>query len=204
MPKLLHARPALDAHEAHQVRKLATSTHAPADWIFHAKMILRSWEGARTTAIAAELHCHVQTVRERIPAFNERGLEGLGMRSGGGRKPRLTEVERSTILALVKRLPPGKPGDERTGAFEAEDARADAPAEWTLDTLTAAARDHGIQVARSQVRCIFLREGVRWRRTHPWATSNDADFVPKEPRSSRSTPTHPRARRSSASMHWGQ
>ena len=102
------------------------------------------------------------------------------MRSGGGRKPRLTEVERSTILALVKRLPPGKPGDERTGAFEAEDARADAPAEWTLDTLTAAARDHGIQVARSQVRCIFLREGVRWRRTHPWATSNDADFVPLE------------------------
>ena len=93
-------------------------------------------------------------------------------------------MERSTILALVKRLPPGKPGYERTGAFEAEDARADAPAEWTLDTLTAAARDHGIQVARSQVRCIFLREGVRWRRTHPWATSNDADFVPEETRSS--------------------
>ena len=192
--------------EAHQVRKLATSTHAPADWIFHAKTILRSWEGARTTAIAAELHCHVQTVRERIPAFNERGLEGLGMVVWGWTQ---TPVDGSGatgnhLLALVKRLPPGKPGYERTGAFEAEDARADAPAEWTLDTLTAAARDHGIQVARSQVRCIFRREGVRWRRTHPWATSNDAVVVPKEPRSSGSPPTHPRARRSSASMHWGQ
>jgi transposase len=140
MPKLLQARPAVDAREAHQVRKLATSIHAPADWIVHAKMILRSWEGARTLAIAAELRCHAQTVRERIQAFNERGLEGLGMRPGGGRKPRLTELERSTILGLVKTTPPGKPGYERTGEFEAADERAQAPAEWTLDTLTAAAR----------------------------------------------------------------
>ena len=93
------------------------------------------------------------------------------MRPGGGRKPRLTERERSTILALVKTIPPGKPGYARTGEFEAADERVEAPAEWTLDTLTAAARARGIHVARSQVRCIFLREGVRWRRTHPWATS---------------------------------
>ena len=202
MPKLLQARPAVDAREARQVRKLATSIHAPADWIVHAKMILRSWEGARTTAIAAALRCHAQTVRERIQAFNERGVEGLGLRPGGGRKPRLTELERSTILALVKRPPPGKPGYERTGAFEAEDERAEAPAEWTLDTLTAAARARGIQVARSQVRCIFLHEGVRWRRTPPWATSTDADFVPQGARSSRSPPTHPQARRSFVSTSW--
>jgi transposase len=202
MPKLLQARPAVDAREARQVHKLVTSSHAPADWIFHAKMIVRSWEGARTTTIAAELRCHAQTVRERIQAFNERGLEGLGMRPGGGRKPRLTELERSTILALVKLPPPGKPGYERTGEFEAEDERAEAPAEWTLDTLTAAARARGIQVARSQVRCIFLHEGLRWRRTHPWATSTDPDFVPKGRRSSRSTPTHPPARRSCVSTSW--
>jgi transposase len=202
MPKLLHARPALEGREAHQVRKLATSTHAPADWIFHAKLIVRSWEGARTATIATELRCHVQTVRERIQAFNERSLDGLGLRPGGGRKPRLTEVERSTILALVKRPPPGKPGYERTGAFEAEDERAEAPAEWTLDALTAAARAQGIQVARTQVRCIFLREGVRWRRTHPWATSTDPDFVPKGRRSSRSTPLPPPARRSSVWTNW--
>src|SRR5258707_1855702 len=139
MPKLLQARTAVDAREAGQVHKLATSTHAPADGIFHAKMIVRSWEGARTTAIAAALGCHAQTVRERIQAFNARGLQGLGMRPGGGRKPRLTELERSAILALVKLPPPGKPGYERTGGFEAADERAQAPAEWTLDTLTAPA-----------------------------------------------------------------
>ena len=204
MPKLLQARPALDATEARQVRKLAHSAHAPADWIAHAKMIVRSWDGARTRTIAAELGCNPQTVRERFHAFNERGLEGLGMRPGGGRKPRLTELERSTILGLVKTTPPGKPGYARTGEFEAEDERGEAPAEWTLDTLTAAARARGIQVARSQVRCIFLHEGVRWRRTHPWATSTDPDFVPKGPRSSPATPTHRRARRSSASTNWAR
>jgi transposase len=204
MPKLLYARPAQDDHEAQHVRTLAGSRHAPADWIVHAKMILRSWAGARTTTIATELRCNAQTVRERIQAWNARGLDGLGMRAGGGRKPRLTELERSTILALVKLPPPGKPGYERTGEFEAEDERPQAPAEWTLDALTAAAQARGIQVARSQVRRIFRHEGVRWRRTRLWASSHDPDFAPKGRRSLPSTPIHRRGRRSSVSMNSGR
>lgn len=104
MPKLLCARQGLDAREERQVRKLATSTHAPADWIFHAQLIVRSWDGQRTSAIAEALGCHPQTVRERLHAFNERGLDGLGTRAGAGRKPRLSEAERSAIIALVHRL----------------------------------------------------------------------------------------------------
>ena len=192
----------MDAREARQVQKLATSTHAPADGIAQAKMMVRRWDGARTRTSAAELGCPPQTVRERCHAFNERGLEGLGMRPGGGRKPRLTELERRTIRGLVKTTPPGKPGDARTGEFEAEEERGEAPAEWTLDTLTAAARARGSQVARRQVRGIFLREGLRWRRTPPWATSTDADFVPKGRRSSPATLIHRQARRSSASTKW--
>jgi transposase len=164
-------------------------------------MVLRSWAGARTTTIAAALRCTPQTVRERIQAWNERGLEGLGMRPGGGRKPRLTEAERSTILALVKLPPPGKPGYERTGEFEAADERPQAPAEWTWDTLTAAAQARGIQVARSQVRRIFRRERVRWRRTRLWATSHDPDFAPTGRRSSPSTRTRRRGRRSFVSTN---
>ena len=103
MPKHLAARPPLDALEERQVRKLAHSSHAPADWIGHANMVARSWDGQHTRHLAEELHCHPQTVRERLHAFNARGLDGLGMKPGGGRKPRLTPLERSTILALVKR-----------------------------------------------------------------------------------------------------
>ena len=200
MPKLLQARPALDAREARQVQKLATSTHAPADWIFHAKMILRSWGGQRTSAIARALHCHPQTVRERLHAFNGRGLEGLGMRPGSGRKPRLSEAERSALIALARTPPPGKlvPEPDSGELLARDEAKA---SEWTLDSLTAAARAQGISVARSQLRCILLREGVRGRKTRLWAMSKDPDFAPKGPRSSPSTPSHRRGRRSSVSMN---
>ena len=197
MPKHLAARPPLDTGEERHVRKLAHSSHAPADWIVHAKMIVHSWDGLRTRQIAEGLGCHPETVRERLHAFTDRGLDGLGMRPGSGRKPRLTQLERSTILALVKLPPPGKPTYELTGELEAPDP--DAEPEWTLDSLTAAAQERGIQVARSQVRRIFLREGVRWRRTRLWATSKDRDFAPKGPASSRSTPRPLKARPSFAS-----
>jgi transposase len=197
MPKHITARPPLDAREEQQVRKLTHSVHAPADWIVHATIVARSWDGLRTRQIAEELGCHPETVRHRLQAFNARGLDGLGMLPGAGRKPRLTQLERSTILALVKLPPPGKPTYALTGELAAPDP--DAEPEWTLDTLTAAAQQRGIQVARSQVRRIFRREGVRWRRTRLWATSKDRDFVPKGPASSRSTPHRPTGRRSSAS-----
>jgi Homeodomain-like domain-containing protein len=121
MPKPLAARLPHDALEERQVRKLSHSVHAPADWILHAQMVARSWDGLRTRQIAAELGCHPETVRTRLQAFNERGLDGLGLQPGSGRTPRLTEHERSAILALVKLPPPGKPTYERTGELAAPD-----------------------------------------------------------------------------------
>jgi transposase len=197
MPKLLFARPPLDLKEEQQIRKLASSRHAPADWITRAKMIVGSWERKRTTAIAAELGCHPQTVRERLVRFNAEGLDGLGDRPGPGRKPRLTEQERGSIIALARSTPPGKlvqMGDELRAPEPEQEAQ------WSLDALTRAAHDKGIQVERSQIRRILLTEGVRWRTTHSWGASSDPDFVPKGPRSSRSTSAHRRARRPSAWM----
>ncbi len=100
--------------EERQVRTLAHRRHAPADWIAPATMVARSWDGQRTRQIAQEVGCHPPTVRDRLHAFNERGLAGLGMKPGSGRKPRLSAGERSTILALVKRPPPGKATYELT------------------------------------------------------------------------------------------
>ena len=108
MPKHLTARPPVDAVEERKVRKLTHSMHAPADWIFHAKIVAHSWDGLRTRQIAEALGCHPQTARERLQAFNDRGFEGLGMKRGGGRKSRLSEQERSTILYLVQLPPPGQ------------------------------------------------------------------------------------------------
>ncbi|WP_326829567.1 helix-turn-helix domain-containing protein [Streptosporangium sp. NBC_01810] len=193
MPKLLYARPPLDADEERKIRKLAGARHAPGDWIVRAQMIVLSWQGLRTSAIAAKLGCHMQTVRERLDRFNVEGLAELGDRPGVGRKPRITEVERGQVIALARSTPPGKPVRDATGDLVAADETA--PAEWTLNTLTAAARAAGIDIHRSQVRRILVTEHVRWRHTRSWTTSTDPDFVPKEPRSSASIPTRRQAPR---------
>jgi Homeodomain-like domain-containing protein len=77
MPKHLAARPAVDGMEEGHIRKLSHCLHAPADWIFHAKIIVGSWEGKRTRQIAEALGCHPETARHRLHAFNARGLDGL-------------------------------------------------------------------------------------------------------------------------------
>ena len=196
MPKLLRARPPRDTEEEREVQKLAHSRHAPGDWTRRARMIARSWDGLRTTEIARELQCHPQTVRERLVRFNAEGLDGLGDRPGPGRKPRLTEAERSVIVGLIAMQPPGRLVTPAPGALVATDLEREA--HWTLDALTAAAREHGITVGRSQVRRILLREGARWRHPRAWATSTDPEFAPKGRRSSRSTPSRRRRARSAA------
>ena len=190
MPKLLFARPPVDLVEERQVRKVAGSRHAPGDWIRRAQMIVRSWDGLRTTVIARELGCHPQTVRERLTRFNAEGVDGLGDRPGPGRPPRLTEDERSQIIALARSRPPGAIIRQPDGTLDT--AAVEAAAQWSLDALAATGRERGIRIGRSQVRPILLQEGVRWRGVHTWAESGDPDFAPKGPPSSRSTPRRPR------------
>lgn len=170
MPRLLRARAPEDAEEERKVSKLASSRHAPGDWIFRASIISRSWQGLRNAKIAEELGCHPKTVRERIHRFNDEGIDGFGDRPRAGRKPRLTQLERSKIIALVGKNPPGKLLTEPDGVLRAEDETK--AAYWTLDAIAEAAREIGIEISRSQVRRILLGEGVRWRNTRPWAQSS--------------------------------
>jgi hypothetical protein len=74
MPKLLFARPPLDAQEERQARRLAGSRHAPGDWILRAHMIARSWAGERTTHIAAALGCHLRPCASGCFASTQRAL----------------------------------------------------------------------------------------------------------------------------------
>ncbi|WP_331745371.1 hypothetical protein [Streptomyces mirabilis] len=80
---------------------------------------------------------------------------------------------------MVKQTPPGRLEVQPSNEMWAEDESKSS--EWTLDALSAAARDLGIEVSRSQVRRILLAEGARWRRTRSWTRSRDADFERKGP-----------------------
>ncbi|MFE5332508.1 helix-turn-helix domain-containing protein [Embleya sp. NPDC056575] len=190
------ARQAVDGDEEKRIRRLAGARHAPGDWILRARIVTLSWEGLRVPQVAARAGCDAKTVRRWLHRFNEQGMEGLGDRPGCGRKRRITEAERSRIVALVKTAPPGRletqPGGDLWAADEA------GPPEWTLDALAAEAGRLGIRVSRSQVRRILLAEGVRWRRTRSWVRSRDPDFAGKGRGSSSSTPTRPKASRSCA------
>ena len=196
MPKYLRARAPHDEGEARKIRRLAGARHAPADWIERARIIALSWDGLGVPAIAAEIGCHDNTVRRWLHRFNAAGIDGLGNQPGAGRKRRITEAERSRIIALARSVPPGRLDRDAGGGLSADDERG--PAQWTLNTLAQAARDAGIQVGRSQVRRILLAEKVRWRRTRSWATSTDPEFAPKGPRSWNFTPPRRRAPPSSA------
>src|SRR3954454_22179091 len=195
MPKLLFARPPVDAVEERKIRKLAGARHAPADWIRRAQIIALSWNGLRVPAIAAALGCSPKTVRHRLARFAADGLDGLGDRPGAGRRPRIGQDQRSRLIALVASPPPGRGVRDEGGELRPADAPG--PAVWTLDALTAAARAAGIDIARSQVRRILLAEGVRWRRPRSCAASADPEFGPKEPGSWTTTSTRHRTPRSS-------
>ena len=136
MPKQVKARTAQDQQEERLVRKLAGSHHAPADWKVHAK------------TGALELDCHRQTVRLHLKRFTREGVAGLLMRPGSGRKPRLTEQERSRILALAKQAPPGHLETPADGTMVAPDEEGSA--QWTLGALAQAAKAAGIRVKRER------------------------------------------------------
>src|SRR3954452_20980796 len=157
MPKLLFARPPIDAVEERKIRKLAGARHAPADWIHRARMIALSWDGVRVPAIAQPRGCGPKAVPERLARFAAEGLDGLGDRPGAGRKPRIGQAERSQLIALVANPPPGRLVRDDAGDLGTADPAG--PAVWTLDALTTAARAAGIDIARSQVRRILLAEG---------------------------------------------
>jgi len=186
VPKYLRARAPHDDSEARKIRRLSGARHAPADWIERARIITLSWDGLAVPAIAAKTGRHENTVRRWLHRFNAAGLDGLGNQPGPGRKRRVTEAQRSAIIAMARSLLPGQLARDATGELSAGDERG--PAQWTLDTLAQAARAGGIQVQRSQVRRILLAEKVRWRRTRSWATSTDPEFALKGPASWSSTP----------------
>jgi transposase len=179
--------PPTDSAEERTLRRLANARHAPASLIQRARIITASWDGASVAEIAQSSGCRPKTVYKWLHRFNQpHGLQGLADLPRPGVPRRLTEDERGRIIQLARTEPPGRL--QQGGEGLAAPADPQAPAHWTLDALAGAARAEGIQVGRSQVRRILLSERVRWRRTRSWATSTDPEFVPKERRSSPSTP----------------
>src|SRR5262249_44074383 len=120
VPKFVRARPPLDDGEGRKIRGLAGARHAPADWIVRARIITLSWDGLAVPQIAAEIGCHANTVRRWLHRFNAAGIDGLGDRPGAGRKRRITEAQRSAVIAMARSVPPGRLARDAAGGLSAD------------------------------------------------------------------------------------
>ncbi|MEV1023040.1 helix-turn-helix domain-containing protein [Streptomyces sp. NPDC050264] len=130
---VLWARPCRDEEEQRVVHQLVRARKAPRDLAVRARMVQLSWSGQRVPTIADTLGCSAKTSRCWLHRFNCRGIAGLEDLGGQGRKRRITEQERSRVIALVKTLPPGRLRWEPVDELWAPDELG--PAEWTLSTL---------------------------------------------------------------------
>lgn len=196
MPTILKARAAHDEREDRHVRKVAASRQGPAEWMVHAQLGGRSWDGEAVEASAPALNGRAQTVRRRQHRVDAEGIEGLGDRPNAGRPRRLTIEEDRTRMALGHHPPPGRLVTQDDGTMGAHDEQGEA--HWSGNALARAATEAGLPVTRSQLRPILRREGVRWRTTHRWPTPRDTDGGPQGLRSSPTPPSHPKGRRPGA------
>jgi hypothetical protein len=131
--------------------------------------VLASAEGRRPRAIARELRCAAQTVRNGIRASNAAGLAAL---TAGSSRPRsaapvlgAAELER---LRTILHQPPRAFGHARST--------------WTLDLLAREAHGHGLSptvLSGETIRQALLRLGVGWKRAKRWLTSPDPAYAPK-------------------------
>lgn len=108
------------------------------------------------------------TVRRRLHRFDKLGFDGLSDRAKPGRPRRLTMVDDSKLITLVRKPPSGRLVTREDDSMVARDEEKSA--QWSLDALELVAKEAGIVVRRSQIRRILLREKVRWCYTHSWSS----------------------------------
>ena len=134
------------------------------------QIVLASARGERAPAIAHQLGCDDQTVREAIHAFNARGLAAL---RPGSRRPK-------TIRAAFDAV-----GADRLRALLHRSPRTfgRATSLWTLELAAAVAHEQGLTAARvsgETIRATLARPAVGWKRAKRWLVSPDPAYRRQE------------------------
>ncbi len=158
------------AERAELIRSVRVGEGWPS-YVLRCRIILASADGATDMAIAQELGISMPTVGKWRARFGASGLDGLLDAVRPGRRSLIGREERARLVALAAGDPPG-PSDP--GGPSGLDGSGGLPGAgggrggvWTLDALTRAAREAGLEIGRSQIRRVLEAEGVRWRRTAP-------------------------------------
>ena len=134
------------------------------------QILLASARGERAPAIAHQLACDDQTVRNVIKGFNANGLAVL--KEGSSRPHRLRTTFTQEGAERLKELLHRSPRD-----FGRERST------WTLELAAQVSFEQGIisrQVSDESVRRALKRLKTNWKRAKHWMTSPDPQYLQKK------------------------
>jgi transposase len=107
-------------------------------------------------------------VRKVIHEFNERGMDSLRPRYGGGRPRRITTDQRQQIIAVAG----ARPDDQGVPLTR-----------WSLPRLSVYLAEHDIaRVSFGHLGRLLAEAGLSFQRTRTWKASPDPDYAPKAAR----------------------
>jgi transposase len=167
MRKPIFIRP-LTEDEQQQIRKGLHSSNAFV--LRRCQIVLASARGERAPAIAHQLGCDDQTVRNAIKGFNATGLSVLHEGSSRPHHLRTTFTEEGCqrLQDLLHRSPRD---------FDKEYSM------WTLKLAAQVSFEQGIiatKVSTESVRRALKRLKTNWKRAKHWITSPDPLYVQKK------------------------
>ena len=158
----------LTQEEQHQIQAGFRSSDAFV--LRRCQIVMLSARGERAPAIARQLGCDDQTVRNVIKGFNANGLAVL--QEGSSRPHRLrtafTQAGAERLKDLLHRSPRDFGRDRST---------------WTLELAAQVSFEQGIisrQVSDESVRRALKRLKTNWKRAKHWITSPDPQYQLKK------------------------
>ena len=134
------------------------------------QVVLASARGERAPAIAHQLGCDDQTVREAIRAFNTRGVAAWRR---GSHRPKIIRAAFDSA------------GTERLRALLHQSPRTfgKPTSLWTLDLAAEVSFEQGLtaeRVSDETIRLTLKRLGIGWQRAKRWITSPDPAYARKK------------------------
>ena len=163
----IFVRPLTDAERERVEAGLRSSD---AFTLRRSQILLASARGERAPAIARQLGCDDQTVREAIHAFAASGLAAL---RPGSRRAKT--IHRAFDAAGAERL--------RALLHHSPRAFGHPTGLWTLELAAEVSVAEGLtpeRVSGETIRATLRRLGVRWKRAKHWITSPDPEYARKK------------------------
>jgi transposase len=163
----LYARPVTDAER----RALEAGLRSSDAFVLRrCQILLASARGEHAPAIARQVGCSEQAVRNVLHAFNREGTAAL--RAGSSRPHTIhaaSDADRAERLRALLHQSPGAFGK--------------ATSLWTLPLAAEVAFAEGLtpeRVSGETIRATLARLGARWRRAKHWITSPDPGYARKK------------------------